>query len=113
MAATVCPGASYSELSTSFTERRGSCILVAATVTRKRWTSNPMSHDLRMNLLWSATAIATLCLLGVLAPTADASWAVNGNQASLTIKNQVNAQTGKALTAAQAAILLQLVQALY
>lgn len=51
-----------------------------------------MSHDLRMNLLWSATAIGTLCLLGVLAPTADASWAVNGNQASLTIKNQVNAQ---------------------
>jgi hypothetical protein len=92
MAAIGCPGASYGELSTSFTERRGSCILVGSTVTRKRWTSNPMSHDLRMKLLSGATAIAVLCIVCVLAPNAHASWATNGNQASLTIKNQVNAQ---------------------
>ena len=92
MAATVCPGASYSELSTSFTERRGSCILVGSTVTRKRWTSNLVSHHLRMKLLSRATAIAVLCTVCVLAPDAHASWATNGNQASLTIKNQVNAQ---------------------
>src|SRR5262245_40595045 len=92
MAATNCSIASYSELSTSFTKRRGSCILVAATVTRKRLTSNLMSHDLRMKLRSSATALAMLCVLCVLAPNANASWATNGNQASLTLQNQVNAQ---------------------
>jgi len=61
-------------------------------VTRKHPTSTLVSHDLPMKLLWTASALALLVVVCVLAPSADASWAVNGNQASLTTKNQVNSQ---------------------
>jgi hypothetical protein len=52
-----------------------------------------MSHDPRTGLLSGAIVVAVLAAFCELAPIAAfASWSVNGNQASLTVKNQVNAQ---------------------
>jgi hypothetical protein len=52
-----------------------------------------MSHDPRTGLLSGAIAVAVLAAVCALAPIAAyASWSTNGNQASLTVKNQVNTQ---------------------
>ena len=77
-----------------FTERRGSCILFAATVTRKRPTPNQTSLHVRTRPVSSLAllAVSTFALF-ILAPVhALASWATNGNQAAPTTKNEVNTQ---------------------
>ena len=52
-----------------------------------------MCHDPRTGLPSGAIAVAMLLAVCALAPIAAyASWATNGNQASLTVNNQVNAQ---------------------
>jgi hypothetical protein len=52
-----------------------------------------MCHHPRTGLLSSAIAVGVLTAVCALAPIAAyASWTVNGNQASLTANNQVNAQ---------------------